>query len=81
LHSKRFCLPAQLARYRIHGACKLLVFGAPLTSGSLSKNEFFDRLTKEVTVVTSLFFSRIVEEELRFSCDLSDILEKQEGYS
>ena len=37
-------LPATVSIYADAG--KLLVFGAPLTSGSLSKNEFFDRLRR-----------------------------------
>ena len=39
-------LPATVSIYADAG--KLLVFGAPLASVSLSKNEFFDRLKKTV---------------------------------
>ena len=41
----------------------LLVFGAPLTSGSLSKNKFFDRLNKNAPLcgafLLSVFFLEI----------------------
>ena len=39
-------LPATVSTYA--DACKLLVFGASLTSVSLSKNAFFDRLKKSL---------------------------------
>jgi len=45
-------LPATVSIYADAG--KLLVFGAPLTSGSLSKNEFFDRLARPPKVFGGL---------------------------
>ena len=47
-------LPATVSIYADAG--KLLVFGAPLTSGSLSKNEFFDRLSSVGSPPNTAFF-------------------------
>ena len=46
-------LPATVSIYADAG--KLLVFGAPLTSGSLSQKEFFDRLNRTSSEVRFLF--------------------------
>ena len=43
-------LPTTVSIYADAG--KLLVFGAPLTSGSLSKNEFFDRLKRGASLLS-----------------------------
>ena len=57
-------LPATVSIYADAG--KLLVFGAPLTSGSLSKNEFFDRL-RGVLSTPLIFYALIMPSTLRIT--------------